>query len=62
MTTLGERIKAKRDARVAEQVDARATAKDALTKHDEQLANHDQQLADLTARIELLEKGKPPKP
>jgi hypothetical protein len=52
MTTLGERIKAKRDAK----------AKDALAKHDEQLADHDGQLADLTARIELLEKAKPPKP
>jgi uncharacterized coiled-coil protein SlyX len=62
MTTLGERITAKRDARAAEQVEMRTTAQDALTKHDEQLNKHDQQLADLTARVELLEKGKPPKP
>jgi hypothetical protein len=53
MATLGERIKAKRDARIAEHVGA--TAQDTLAKHDEQLA-------DLTARIELLEKGMPAKP
>jgi hypothetical protein len=52
VTTLGERIKARRDAHTQQQ----AATPQAMGSVENRLTDHDAQLADLRARIEAIEK------